>query len=569
VIANLGYRVLLAGCLIAVRISSLRAQRAVRPADLLNPPASEWLSYGRTYDNQRYSPLRQITAENVTGLVPGTVLRLNMDREFGIEATPIVVDGIMFVTTAYDHVFAYDLRTGKRLWRYTHRMTIASFCCGPVNRGVAVVGGSVFVATLDAHLVALNSRTGAVRWNITTHAADSGYSHTAAPLVVGDKVIVGVSGGEYGIRGSVTAYSTDSGRLLWRFYTIPSPTDGGWWGSWKKVTPWGDTLPRAIPRERKDSAKYANAWQTGGAPVWTTPAYDPSLGLIFFGTGNPSPSNDGSLRPGDNLYNNATVAIEAETGRLRWFTQHTPHDLWDYDIPNPPILVTANGHRLVLHAGKDGWVYEMDAATGEPVRRSEPFVRQQNMFRVPTDSGSLQRPGIFGGANWPPSSYSPATRLVYVPARDWPCIATREDATYSPGHPFIAGACRSIPDQKVNGALTAIDVGSGKIVWRSERDGDVWGGTLATAGGLVFMGETSGWFRAYDAASGRVLWSFFCDAGVDASPITYELDHTQYIAVAAAGSRYSQAHGHSIFLFKLDRRKRDAPHLDRNRRSDR
>ena len=300
----------------------LPAQRTVAPAELLSPPAGEWLNHGRTYDNQRYSPLTQVTRANVARLVPTTAYQMNVHRADGLEATPIVAGGVMYMTTSHNSVLAFDLRTNKRLWQYDHeRGPREVFCCGPVNRGVAVAGDRVFMATLDARLVALDSRTGDVKWNIVTHKADSGYSNTSAPLVIGNKVIIGVAGGEYGIRGNVTAYDTETGRQIWRFYTIPSPADGGWWGKWVTHTPWGDKLPRDIARERADSAKNSNTWRIGGAPVWVTPAYDAELGLIYFGTGNPSPSNDGMKRPGDNLYNNSTVAIEAETGKLRWYVR--------------------------------------------------------------------------------------------------------------------------------------------------------------------------------------------------------------------------------------------------------
>lgn len=455
------------------------------------------------------------------------------------------------MTTSYDNVLAFDLRTHKRLWQYTHRLGAAVYCCGPVNRGVAVAGDKVFMATLDARLVALDARTGAIKWNVVTHSADSGYSHTAAPLVVGNKVIVGAAGGEFGIRGSVTAYDIETGNMLWRFFTVPAPSEGGWWGKWSASSPWGDKLPRDLAAEHADSARYTNTWRTGGAPVWTTPAYDPELGLIYFGTGNPSPSNDGVGRPGDNLYNNATLAVDVQTGRLKWYTQHIPHDLWDYDIPNPPILATVGGRKLVLHAGKEGWVYMMDATTGAPVRRSDAFVPQENMFVPPNATGTLMRPGIFGGANWSPSSYSPQTGFMYVPGRDRPNLAVRAEEKYEPGKYWTGGSFPRAANYVEKNVLAAVNAATGKIAWKVEREGQAWGGTLATSGGLVFRGESDGWFRAYDARDGRELWSFFCGAGVDGSPITYELDGRQYIAVPAGGIRYANMHGNSLLVFAL------------------
>jgi alcohol dehydrogenase (cytochrome c) len=529
----------------------LSAQRSIPAADLLNPLRTEWPGYGRNYDNQRYSPLTQVTRENVARLVPVDTLAITVPRTAGLEATPLVVGGVMYMTTSYNSVLAFDLRTGRKIWQYDHEMTKAVFCCGPVNRGVAAAGDKLFMATLDARLLALDARTGRVVWNIITHVADSGYSHTAAPLVVGNKVIVGASGGEYGIRGSVSAYDTENGALIWRFYTVPSPQEGGWWGQWAQATPWGDRLPRNISAEKADSAKHEWTWRIGGAPMWVTPAYDPALGLIYVGTGNPSPSNDGLRRPGDNLYNNSTIALDVQTGKMRWYVQHIPHDLWDYDLPNPPILATVGGQKVVLHAAKEGWVYVMDAATGRRIRRSEPFVPQENMFVAPTDSGVLMRPGIFGGANWPPSSFSPQTGYMYIPGRDRPNIITRADQEWQAGTFFIGGGTRRVQNFTPTGLLTAIDAATGKVAWKSMRESIVWGGTLATAGGLVFMGETNGWFRAFDAKTGDVLWSFFCNAGVDSSPISYELDGRQYVAVPAGGSRYGTLKGNSIFIFAL------------------
>ncbi len=531
---------------------AVQAQRTVNPSELLSPPAGEWLTYGRTYDNQRFSPLTQITRANVKQLAPTVVYQMNVQRADGLEATPIVAGGVMYMTTSHNSVLAFDLRTHKRLWQYNHdRNPKAVFCCGPVNRGVAVAGDKVFTTTLDSRLIAFDARSGVIKWNIAIRSADSAHSNTEAPLVIGNKVIVGTAGGEYGIRGSVQAYDTGTGRLIWRFHTVPSPADGGWWGKWSPKTPWGDALPRDIAKEKADSARYADTWRFGGAPVWVTPAYDPELGLIYFGTGNPSPSNDGVARPGDNLYNNSTVAIEAETGKLRWYVQHIPHDVWDYDLPNPPILARVGGRTVVMVAAKEGWTYLMDAATGETIRRTEEFVPHAKMWIAPNEEGILMRPGIFGGANWPPSSFSPQTGLMYVPARDRPNMATRRESELEIGRMFVSGTFPRVPGNEPTGVLAAIDVATGKIRWKSARPRWVWSGTLATAGGLVFMGETDGWFRAYDAETGEVVWSWFCGAGVDSSPITYELDGRQYIAVPAGGIRYEQLRGNAVFVFAL------------------
>ena len=539
--------------LLAVCTSALGAQqpKGVDAGRLLRPATGEWLNHGRTYDNQRYSPLTQIDRSNVSRLGLAGIFQLNVDRAHGLEATPIVADGIMYVTTSYDNVLAFDLRTQRRLWQYEHKLATAIFCCGPVNRGVAVAHGLVYLATLDAHLVALDAGSGKVRWDVTTHPADSGYAHTEAPLVVGDRVIVGAAGGEYGIRGSVSAYDANSGSLVWRWHTIPSPDEGGWWGKWSTTTPSGDRLPRDIAAERRDSAKFAESWRQGGGPVWTTPAYDPELGLLYFGVGNPSPSNDGELRPGDNLYNNSTVALDVATGKLRWYDQHVPHDLWDYDTPNPPVIASVGGRKVVMHAGKIGWTYIYDAATGVLLRRSQAFVPQQNLFTAPNKEGILVAPGPAGGANWPPSSYSPRTALLYVSAADFPMVFTREPQEYRPGQIYIGGGMNPPKDSAPRGTLSAIDPATGRIEWQVKHDTWLWGGTLATAGDLVFMGDPKGYLRAYDARSGRELWSFFCGAGVDAPPISYSIDGRQYIAVAAGGSRYADLKGNAVLLFAL------------------
>ena len=523
----------------------------VDSARLTRPAPGDWLNHGRTYDNQRFSPLAQVTRANVATLGLAGIFQLNVDRAHGLEATPIVANGVMYVTTSYDNVLAFDLRTRRRLWQYEHKLATAIFCCGPINRGVAVAQGMVFVATLDAHLVALDATTGKPRWDVTTHAADSGYAHTEAPLVVGNRVIVGAAGGEYGIRGSVSAYDTRSGALVWRWHTVPSPAEGGWWGKWRTTTPSGDKLPRDIAQEHADSAKYADAWQRGGGPVWTTPAYDAELGLIYFGVGNPSPSNDGELRPGDNLHNNSTVALDATTGKLRWYDQHVPHDLWDYDTPNPPVIARVGARKVVIHAGKIGWAYVYDAATGELLRRSQPFVPQHNLFIAPNKAGVLVAPGPAGGANWPPSSFSPRTGLFYVSATDFPMVFTREPQEYKKGEVYISGGMVPAPGVSPKGTLSAIDPATGRLAWQVRLDTWLWGGTLATAGDLVFMGDPSGYLHAYDARTGRELWSFFCGAGVDAPPISFELDGRQYIAVAAGGSRYGDLKGNAVLLFTL------------------
>jgi PQQ-dependent dehydrogenase (methanol/ethanol family) len=522
----------------------------VTPARLENPLDGEWLQNGRDYANTRYSPLVQINEDNITQLAPRALYQLEMPQPgAGAEATPVVDDGRLFVTTDYDVVTAFDLRSHKRLWRYEPKIGVAKPCCGPVNRGVALGFGAVFLGTIDARLVALDAATGTVRWEAVVADPDSAYAITMAPIVVGDRVIVGTSGGEFPTRGSVTAYDVRTGKRLWRWYAIPSPEDGGWWGRWAKTTPAGDSLPRDVAQEHIDSSTYNESWRTGGGPVWAQPAYDAASGTLYVNVGNPAPSNDGRRRPGDNLYTTSVVALDVATGKLRWYFQTVPHDEWDADLANPPVLVRGTDRTLLLAAAKTGWVYMIDAATGAYVRRSEPFVPQQNIFEEPTDSGIVVAPGPGGGANWWPSSYSPTTDLFYVVGLHMPFKVTRAEKEAQKGEVWLGGEY-SPASKDIYSVLSAIRPATGRIAWQ-RRIAPFGGGTLATASGLVFAGEGDGWLRAYDGRSGIEVWSFFCGAGVSGPPISFDLDGEQYIAVVAAGNRYVAQKGSSVLVFAL------------------
>ena len=518
---------------------------------LEHPARGEWLQSGRDYANQRYSPLTQITPRNVARLAPRSVLQLELPQAgAGAEATPIVADGRLYVTSDYDVVTAFDLRTNRRLWRYAPKLGIAKPCCGPVNRGVALAFGLVFLGTLDSRLIALDADSGTLRWEVVNSDPDSGYSITMAPLVVGDRVIVGTSGGEFATRGNVTAYAARTGERLWRWYAIPSPEEGGWWGRWTPTAPTGENLGRDLAREHSDSGRYADSWRTGGGPVWTQPAYDPALGLLYVAVGNPAPSNDGRSRPGDNLYTASVVALDVATGKMRWYFQAVPHDVWDYDLANPPVIVRDGSRKIVLVAGKTGWVYMLDAVSGALIRRSESFVPQRNLFAVPTLEGVVTAPGPAGGANWPPSAYSRATGLVYVLGLHFPFTLTRKDAEARKGEFWIGGDQQPVADEAAYGTITAIRPSNGTIAWQ-RRTEPLWSGGLVTAGGLLFVGQTDGWFRGYDASTGQPLWEFFCGAGVNAPPVSFERDGQQFVAVVAAGSRYSDLHGSALLVFGL------------------
>ncbi len=476
----------------------------------------------------------------------------------GAEATPIVVDGRLYVSTDYDVVTAFDLRSKKQLWRYAPTIDKGKPCCEPVNRGVALANGTVYLGTLDARVIALDAGTGSVRWEAVNADADSGYSITMAPVVVGNRVIVGTSGGEFPTRGSVTAYDATTGARLWRWYAIPSPNEGGWWGKWTTTAPTGEPLGRDIAQERADSATYAESWRSGGGPVWAQPAYDAESGTLFVTVGNPAPSNDGRRRPGDNLYTGSIVALDITTGVMRWYFQAVPHDVWDYDLATPPVIVADGNRKLLLVPSKMGWVYMLDASNGRLIHRSEPFVPQLNLFTVPTQEGVAIAPGPAGGANWPPSAYSAATGLLYVLGTHFAFTLSRADAEAQKGELWIGGKQIPVAAESTYGTISAIHPSTGKIAWQ-RRTSWLWSGALATAGGLVFVGDNDGWLRAYDAGTGRTLWEFFCGAGVNAPPVSFELDGEQFIAVVAAGSRYSEVRGSALLIFGLGAGRVDRP----------
>jgi outer membrane protein assembly factor BamB len=502
---------------------------------------SDWLTYGRDYTNRRYSPLDQIDTRNADELQLAWVHQIEAPPG-GQESSPVVVDGVLYYTGPFGLLMAVDARTGVELWRHQHNLRDVPTCCGPKNRGVAVYGDKVYMSTLDDHLLALDRATGKLIWDVTTADPELGYSMTSAPLAADGKIIVGIAGGEFPIRGHVDAYDAESGKRVWRFWTVPSPEDGGWWGKWSTTTPDGDALPRDIAREKQDSAKYADAWKHGGGGVWNTPSYDPKLGLIYFGVGNPAPNTDASMRPGDNLYTSSIVAVEVRTGKLRWYYQQIPHDMWDYDAASATVLfdVTVNGERIpaVAQAGKIGWVYILDRSTGKRILRSEPFVPHENTFAAPTLEGVRIMPGMGGGNNNAPPSYSPQTGLMYVSGVVEPILFILAPQKLREGVKWEGG--QHLPLAPATGTLTAIDVATGKIRWQTETQHRMLGtGTLATAGGLLFYGEQQGLFNAADARTGKVLWTARTGGRVRAPPITWELDGRQYVAIAAGEALFA------------------------------
>ena len=355
------------------------------------------------------------------------------------------------------------------------------------------------------------------------------------------------------------AYSTADGKQLWNWHTIPAPgakaDEGGingWFGKWSRTTPEGANLNRDIAKEKADSAKYADAWMHGGGSMWMTPAYDPDTKTLFVGIGNPSPDLDGSIRPGDNLWSESIVALDATSGTFKWGYQTVPHDVWDLDAVSPPVVTMVGGKKAVVHAGKTGWVYVLDAVTGKLIRRSEAFVPQENMFAQPTADGTRMLPGANGGQEWSPITVNPELQYAYTVGLHQPMYYKTHYSPYETGRPWLGSAFQAIPGEAQWGTVTAINLQTGKKAWQVKTDQPMIGGATATAGGLVFTGEGNGWFKAYDAKSGAVLWQFYCGAGVNAAPSVYELDGEQFIAVAAGGNfQISYPLGNSVFVFGL------------------
>jgi alcohol dehydrogenase (cytochrome c) len=513
---------------------------------------SNWAIYGHDYTNQRYSPLAQITTANVGSLKMAWMFQTGISRLGSFENSPTVVDGVMYVTTPYNTAMAVDARTGQQIWRYEHKPSITApiYCCGPNNRGVAISGNSVFMGTLDARLVALDSKTGAVKWDVEVADPEAGYSLTIAPLIVDNFVIVGSSGAEYGIRGFVKAYNKDDGKLAWTFYTLP---DKGWEGNFSEKTGEGEDLKRDIAKEKAAMAQYGDAWKRGGGSVWMTPAYDPASHNIFFAVGNPSPDLDGTVRPGDNLYTESIVAVDARTGEYKWHYQEVPHDVWDFDVTSPPVIVKLkNGKTAVAEAGKTAFVYVLDAETGKLIRKSDEFNRHENYFVQPTAEGVRMLPGANGGSEWSPPAVNPNLGYMYVLGLEQPMNYITHSAPLEKGKLWLGSAFKAVPGEKQWGTFTAINLNTGKRAWQVKTDQPMIGGALATAGNLVFTGEGNGHFNAYDARTGKTLWSFTGGAGCNAPPVTYTVDGKQYIAVACGGNyQLGYPLGDAVMVFSL------------------
>jgi PQQ-dependent dehydrogenase (methanol/ethanol family) len=472
-----------------------------------------------------------------------------------METSPIVVNGVMYVTTSFSHVYALDARTGEELWHFQPKLgPITTYCCGPNNRGVAVYDDKVYVATLDAKLVALNAKTGSVVWQTDIADPELGYSETMAPTAVKGKILIGTNGGEYGIRGFVKAYDAKDGKLLWTFYSIPENSVGVW--AEKDAT--GRDMHRNIAAEKAQLAKTGDPYKTLGGGVWQNPAVDLATNRIYFVVGNPSPDLDGSLRPGDNLYTNSLVSVDLDTGRYVCHFQYIAHDVWDLDAVSPPILVDVrnnNGQVVpgVMHAGKTGHVYVHNRNDCSLIRFSEAMVPQENMWVLPTADGARMLPGANGGVEWSPMAINPNLGLTYAINLHQPMTYHVQSTPYPQGKLWLGGAFKVIPTEEQWGNVTAVDYHTGKIRWQVKTPQPMIGGILATAGGLVFTGEGNGQFKAYDDETGAVLWKFQAGAGVNAPPSSYTVDGRQYIVVAAGGNvQLDYKRGNNIIAFTVD-----------------
>ena len=502
---------------------------------LLNSDAEphNWLMYSGNYFSQRYTRLDQINNENAAELEMQWAFQLRaLDRA---ETTPVVVDGVMYVTESPSNVIALDAKTGSQYWRYNHNLPEdLNFCCGRNNRGVAVLGDKLYMSTLDAHLVSLDAKTGSVLWDVEVADEATGYSKTGAPLVVGDKIITGVAGGEFGIRGFVDAYDAETGERLWRLYTIPGP-------------------------EHPDNASWSgDSWRTGGSPTWMTGSYDPELNLVYWGTGNPGPDWNGDVRLGDNLYSDAVLAIDPDTGELKWYFQFTPHDIHDWDSTQIPILADSEfggqSRKLMLWPNRNAFFYVLDRETGEFLL-GKPYARQTwakgldekgRPIRIPGTSPSVEgttvSPSIGGGTNWFSPSYSPRTDLLYVMAYDGETTYYIREDEYVAGERFTGGGgVTPLPAANYASAVRAISPQTGDLEWEYPVQPRSTAGVLSTAGDLVFSGTIDGFFFALDANTGEERWHINLGSRVHAGPMSYMVDGKQYVAIAAGNVLFTFA----------------------------
>lgn len=493
-----------------------------------------WLTYSRDYRSFRHSPLSQINASNVHKLRPAWIYQIR--RPGWIEATPIVADGVMYITEPPSTVTALDVRTGRSLWSFSPSMPKKIIHHGfpQVNRGVALLDGTVYVGSLDAHLFALDAKSGALRWKVKLAENKLGYAITCAPLAIDGKIIIGVSGGEAGIRGFLDAYDAKTGERAWRFYTIPGegvPGNETWGG---------------------------DSWKTGGGPTWITGSYDPALNLLYWGVGNPGPDWNGDVRPGDNLYTCSLLALDADSGELKWHFQFTPHDTHDWDANQTPILVDLNIkgqiRKCIATANRNGFYYLLDRTDGAFLL-GKSFATQtwasglDNNGRPlvlpntePTEEGVLVYPSLQGATNWASPAYHPDLELFYVAVREMGSYYYKTEVEYEPGAPFLGGGEQALSGDNAYGAVRALDVKTGNRKWEFKVTTPLWAGVMSTAGNLVFGSTNEGNFYALDARTGKALWDFQLGAGIRSNPMTYMVDGIQYVLITS---------GSGFFVFSL------------------
>jgi PQQ-dependent dehydrogenase (methanol/ethanol family) len=515
--------------------------------------SKNWLHPNGSYEQTRFYPANQINTGNVSKLRPAFVVQTAVLES--METAPLVVNGVMFITTSYNHVYAVNATTGEQYWHYKHKIgPVSTYCCGPNNKGVAISEGKLFMGTLDAKIVALDAKSGKLIWQTQIADPELGYSETMAPTVVDGKVLIGTNGGEYGVRGFVKAFNAETGKLDWTFYTIP---DKGHEGVWAENDATGRNMKRDIAAEKAALAKNADFYKTLGGGVWMTPAIDKKTRTVFFVAGNPSPDLYGAERPGDNLYTNSMIAVDLDSGKYKWHYQYIAHDVWDLDAVSPPILVDVkdkDGKMVpgVIHGGKTGHIYVHDRSNGNLIRFSEAMVSQEGLWSLPTPQGTRMSLGANGGVEWSPMAVNPNLRLAFAANLEQPMTYHVEASAYPGGKLWLGGAFKNVPGEEQFGNVTAVNLDTGKIAWKARTPQPMIGGVLATAGDLVFAGEGNGWLKAYDAKTGKVLWQYQCGAGVNAPPTSYTVDGKQYIAVAAGGnSQLDFKRGNSVFVFAL------------------
>jgi quinohemoprotein ethanol dehydrogenase len=572
-----GIAVLIVGGVIVagVVVNSRQRSAAFTAKELSAAPRASWLKNGGNLFNQNYSPLTQINRDTVAGVKGVWRTHLNgsgIGAKYSGEAQPVVHDGVIYIVTGADDVFALNVKTGHIEWTHHGGLpdAIPTVCCGWTSRGVALGDGRVYVGQLDGRLLALDERTGDVAWSVQAERWQNGYTITAAPLYYDNKVIVGFSGGENGTRGRVKAFDAKDGHLLWTFYTVPGPGEFG-----------HDTWPQNN-----------EAWLHGGGTVWQTPAVDPELGLIIFTTGNPGPDFNGRIRAGDNLFTTSMVAIDAATGKYRWHFQQIHHDLWDYDGPSPVVLfdVMINGtlRKAAAEPNKAGWVYIVDRTNGkpligidekpvpqeprqgtsktQPIPRGDsfvpqfvdiapedyPLVNQGRIFTPFWKEPIVAKPGARGGANWPPSSYDPATSLFYVCATDAANLfrGGEDDQQITPeGQRYLGSAFGGAP-LPAAGIFAALDMKTNKLVWQQRWKESCYSGSVTTAGGLVFAGRNDGRLTALNSSNGKRLWEFQTGAGMNSPVSIFEYEGDEYVVAYSAGSLFAgTTKGDSVWLF--------------------